>query len=79
MKVIVFFYKKNFSFSSFVVVRDLELEGSLSHAVTLPVSQTIHIQVDIISSPSTEITNEFEDTPSTSNCHESSSSTNKLV
>ncbi len=52
---------------------DLEPEDTLPQTVTIPVSQTIpgtQIQVDIVSSPSTEITNEFEEAPSTSDYHE---------
>jgi hypothetical protein len=66
--------------SEFVVVRDLELEGSLPHAVTVALLQTIpgkQIQVDIVSSPSTEIAIDLEE--STSNYHEDLSSTNKHV
>jgi hypothetical protein len=85
--MIVFFYKKKiFSSSEIVVVQDLELQGSLPHAVTLPVSQTLpgkQIQVDIVSSPSTEIAieivNEIGEAKKTSNYHESSSSTNARV
>ncbi len=54
-------------------MEDLEPEDSLSQTVTIPVSQTIpatQIQVDIISSPSAEITNELEEAPSTSDYHE---------
>ena len=50
-----------------------------SQTVTVPVSQTIQIQVDIVSSPSYEIINEFEETPSISDCHEGSALTNKHV
>ena len=52
---------------------DFEPEDTLPQTVTIPVSQTIpgtQIQVNIVSSPSTEITNELEDAPSTSDYHE---------
>jgi hypothetical protein len=51
----------------------LEPEDTLPHTVTIPVSQTIpgtQIQVDIVSSPSAGITDEFEEAPSTSEYHE---------
>ncbi len=54
-------------------MEDLEPEDTLPHTVTIPVSQTIpgtQIQVDIVSSPSAEITDEFEEAPSTSDYHE---------
>jgi hypothetical protein len=50
--------------------------------VTVSLSQTVpgkQIQVDTISSPSAEIPIDLDETPSTSNCHEGSSTTNKQV
>ncbi len=52
---------------------DLEPEDTLPHTVTIPFTQTIpgtQIQVDIVSSPSTEITNELEEASSSSAYHE---------
>jgi hypothetical protein len=60
----------------------LELEEALPQPVTVPVSQTIpgkQIQVDIISSPSTEIAHEIGAAKTTSNYQEGSSTTNKHV
>ena len=50
-----------------------------SQTVTVPVSQTIQIQVDIVSSPSTEIINKFEESLNTSDYHEGLSTPNKRV